>query len=129
MQQPARKEKPALRAEAHKVVYGYLLAEEPDELEIVAWRREIRHFCRTRGLVLANVFVDRGPLSATVQRPKLGGLLDVLAMPGTFGFVVPSEDHLSRSKPALMVLALRISQTPAQIMVMSRHTDDTSVWW
>lgn len=126
---PAKKEKPALRVEAPKVVYGYLLAEEPDELEIVAWQREIRHFCRTRGLVLANVFVDRGLLSDTVQRPGLGGLLDVLAMPETFGFVVPSEDHLSRSKQALMVLAMLISQTKAQIVVMSQHQGDASVWW
>ncbi|MEV8439047.1 recombinase family protein [Actinosynnema sp. NPDC051121] len=126
---PAKKEKPSLHAEAPKVVYGYLLAEEPDELEIVAWQREIRHFCRTRGLVLANVFVDRGPLGDTVQRPGLGGLLDVLAMPETFGFVVPSEDHLGRSKQSLMVLALRISQTQAQIVVMSQHQDNTSVWW
>lgn len=126
---PAKKDQPALRAESPKVVYGYLLAEEPDELEIVAWQREIRHFCRTRGLVLANVFVDRGPLGDTVQRPGLGGLLDVLAMPETFGFVVPHEDHLARSKQALMVLAMRISQTKAQSVVISQHTGDTSVWW
>ncbi|MEV1116144.1 recombinase family protein [Actinosynnema sp. NPDC049800] len=126
---PAKKEKPAIQGGALKVVYGYLLAEQPDELEIVAWQREIRHFCRTRGLVLANVFVDRGPLGDTVQRPGLGGLLNVLAMPETFGFVVPHEDHLGRSKQALMVLALRISQTQAQIVVMSQHQDDTSVWW
>ncbi|XVS66002.1 recombinase family protein [Actinosynnema sp. CA-299493] len=124
-----RKYRPTFDGDAPKVVYGYLLAEEPDELEIVAWQREIRHFCRTHGLVLANVFVDRGPLGDTVQRPGLGGLLDVLAMPETFGFVVPGNEHLSRSKQALMVLALRISQTQAQIVVMSQHTDDTSVWW
>ncbi|WP_158840551.1 recombinase family protein [Saccharothrix deserti] len=127
--QPAKKQQPLLSMDTSKVVYGYLLAEEPDELEIVAWQREIRHFCRTHGLVLANIFVDRGQLGDTVQRPGLAGLLDVLAMPETFGFVVPSEDHLSRSRHALIVLALRISQTQAQIVVMSQHTDDTSVWW
>jgi hypothetical protein len=126
---PAKKEKPVPDVASPKVVYGYLLAEQPDELEIVAWQREIRHFCRTRCLVLANVFIDRGPLGDTVQRPGLGGLLDVLAMPETFGFVVPSEEHLSRSKQALMVLALRISQAKAQIVVMSQHQGDTSVWW
>lgn len=107
----------------HPVVYGYLLAEVPDELEIAAWRREIRHFCRTQGLVLANVFVDRGALADTVPRPGLSGLLDVLTMPNTYGFVVPDLNHLSRSMAALTVLALRISQTQAQIIVMDQQLD------
>ncbi|XVV08046.1 recombinase family protein [Actinosynnema sp. CA-248983] len=106
------------------LVYGYLLAESPDELEIAAWRREIRHFCRTQGFVLANVFVDRGALADTVQRPGLSGLLDVLTMPDVYGVVVPSTDHLSRSQAALMVLALRFSQTQAQIIVIDQEPAD-----
>lgn len=100
-------------------VYGYLLAEDPDELEIAAWQRELRHVCRQRGYALANIFVDRGELGDTLARPGLGGLFDVLAMPGTYGFIVPSIDHLARSPSALMVLGQRLSQMNTQIIVLS----------
>jgi DNA invertase Pin-like site-specific DNA recombinase len=103
-----------------RVVYGYLRPETPDELEIAAWRKDMAHFCREAGYRLAGVFIDRGVPHDCVKRPGLGGLLDVLALPETYGLVVPGIEHLSRDQATLMVLGLLISRTDAHIIVMAR---------
>jgi hypothetical protein len=103
-----------------RVVYGYLRTETPDELEIAAWRKEIAHFCREAGYQLGGVFIDRGVPHDCVKRAGLGGLIDVLALPETYGLVVSGIEHLSRNEATLMVLGLLISRTDARIIVMGR---------
>ncbi|WP_309117991.1 hypothetical protein [Saccharothrix sp.] len=127
----ARSNNPAATPTIRKqpVVYGYLRAEVPDELEIALWRKEIGLFCERQGYTLASIFTDRGVQHDQLGRPGLDGLLDVLAIPETYGFVVPSKAHLSLDNGVLVVLGLLISNTDAAIIVMDEHPGDVSVWW
>ena len=106
------------------VVYGYLRAEEPDELELVVWRKEIARFCHARGLHLMTVFVDRREPPYRVKRPGLAGLLDVLTMPGSDAVVTPTVAHLSTDRAVLDVLHRTISLTGSRVLVIHDSNRD-----
>ena len=100
------------------LVYGYLLAGTPDEIQIGLWRKEIGYFCRGHGYRLALVFVDRGVPHDHVTRPGFTGLLDVLALEGSHGVVVPNIEHLSTDNDVAAVLRRLVRHTASQLIVI-----------
>ena len=108
-------------------VYGYLLAEVPDEIQIGQWRKEIAAFCEARGHRLALVFVDRGIPHEQVARIGFTALLDALALRATQAVVVPSLDHLSSDNHAIAVLRRSIRRTGTDLVVIDGEVDDVKV--
>lgn len=104
------------------LVYGYLQAEEPDEIQIGLWRKEIGLFCREQGYRLALVFVDRGISDDQAARTGFTGLLDVLALDAYHGVVVPHRDHLSSDGDVFALLTRLIRRTASTLLVV--HGDD-----
>lgn len=99
---------------------GYLFAQNPDEIEIAAWRVEVVQFCRENGFRLRSMFIDRGSTGDEVRRPGLSGLLDVLRLPDTHGVVVPHPEHLSADDEKLDSLCEAIRRTGSKVIYMNR---------
>lgn len=112
---PASNERP--------LVYGYLCAEEPDEIRIGLWRKEIGLFCLERGYRLALIFVDRGIPHGQVARTGFTGLLDVLDLDVSHGVVVPSLDHLSGDDHVFALLERLIRRTASKLIVIDEEAD------
>ncbi|MEU7525979.1 hypothetical protein AB0A74_09615 [Saccharothrix sp. NPDC042600] len=98
------------------VVWGYLSSEQADAIEIAAWRHEIVVYCRSRGLKLAGVRVDRGLPTDQIVRPGFSALLEVLELPTSIGVVVPHPDQLSQDVNAQALLTRRIRQTASRLL-------------
>ncbi|MCZ4102554.1 hypothetical protein [Streptomyces sp. H39-C1] len=75
------------------VVYGFLRLVKVSEPRHSALAVSLAEYCRQHELLLSAVFADRtaseGPGSAAFT-----GLLDVLALPDTYGVVLPAASHL-----------------------------------
>ena len=106
------------------IVYGYLLAEDSDEIQIGLWRKEIAAFCEARGYRLALVFVDRGIPHEQVARIGFTALLDVLELRTAHAVVVPSIDHLSGDNHAIAVLRRLVRRTGSQLVLIDEKPDD-----
>jgi hypothetical protein len=107
-----------------RTVYGYLLAEEPDEIQIGLWRKEIAHFCDERGYELVVTFVDRGIPHEQVARTGFTALLDVLELDDSYGVVVPGVEHLSGDNHAVATLRRLIRRTASQLLVIREAADN-----
>lgn len=105
-------------------VYGYLRAEEPNEIQIGLWRKEIAQFCEAQGYRLALVFVDRGVPHEQVARTGFTGLLDVLELDDSHGVVVPHLEHLSEDNHALAMLLRLIRRTASKLLVIQDQADE-----
>lgn len=108
------------------LVYGYIRAEKPDEIEIAAWKKEIGQFCEEHSYRLQNVFVDRYEPDDRVQRPGLAVLLDRLMTPDAHGVVLVHLDHLSAKNKPLAVLRQNIRRTGSQVIVIHEQPDGTT---
>ncbi|GAT68856.1 hypothetical protein PS9374_04521 [Planomonospora sphaerica] len=71
------------------VVYGYLRPMHASIVRVRALREALAEYCHQHELSLAGVFTERSPAS-----PAFTGLLDALALPGSYGVVVPALSHL-----------------------------------
>ncbi|MEJ8634594.1 hypothetical protein [Streptomyces sp. MS2.AVA.5] len=75
------------------VVYGFLRLVNVSGARETALTASLAEYCRQHELTLSGVFTDRtataGPVSAAFT-----GLLDVLALPDTYGVVLPAASHL-----------------------------------
>ncbi|WP_327249875.1 hypothetical protein [Streptomyces sp. NBC_01320] len=75
------------------VVYGFLRLVNVSSPREIALSASLAEYCRQHELLLSGVFTDRtatsGPASAAFT-----GLLDVLALPDTYGVVLPAASHL-----------------------------------
>lgn len=106
-------------------VYGYLLAEESDEIQIAFWRKEIAEFCEEEGYRLVVTFTDRGIPHEQVARTGFTALLDVLALENSYAVVVPDLGHLSGNNHALAMLRRLIRRTGSQLIVMAGEPDES----
>jgi DNA invertase Pin-like site-specific DNA recombinase len=111
------------RGDGPAVVWGYLSFENADEIEIAAWRHEIAVYCRSRGLKLAGVRIDRGLPTDQIVRPGFSALLEVLELPTSTGVVIPHPDHLSRDVNAQALLVHRIRHTASRLILIDEVPD------
>ncbi|MEU5774549.1 hypothetical protein ABZ819_14830 [Streptomyces venezuelae] len=97
------------------VVYGYLRLVRVSANRQAALRTSLVQYCRFHELQLVGVFTDRdvitGPSSAAFT-----GLLDVMALAGTYGAIAPSLSHLG-PKAIATERALHIAETGARLML------------
>lgn len=105
-------------------VWGYLHAEKPDEIEIAAWRHKIVVYCRSHGLKLAGVRIDRGLPTDQIVRPGFSALLEVLELSTSDGVVIPHPDHLSRDVNAQALLTRRIRHTASRLLFIDDEAPD-----
>ncbi|MEV8440782.1 recombinase family protein [Actinosynnema sp. NPDC051121] len=103
-------------SDGSSVVWGYLSSEQADDTRIAAWRHAIARYCRSRGLTLAGVRLDRGLPSDQIVRPGFSALLEVLELPTSTGVVVPHPDQLSRDGNAQALLTRRIRHTASRLL-------------
>lgn len=110
--------RPSLRSmrDQRPVVYGYLRAPQPEEIEIAAWKMKIARWCRAQDFHLGAVFVDRSIAEDQVRRPGVQGLLDALLLPGVVGVVVPNVGRLSAEVGALATLQKLIEDTNSELL-------------
>ncbi|GGZ95614.1 hypothetical protein ACFOOM_13455 [Streptomyces echinoruber] len=78
------------RPVAGPVVYGYLRPVRASTARQQALATSLEEYCRQHELLLAGVFTERSPAAAVA----FTGLLDVLALPDTYGVVLPAASHL-----------------------------------
>ncbi|MEV4091092.1 hypothetical protein [Streptosporangium saharense] len=75
------------------VVYGYLRLVKASEARQDALSQALAEYCRQHELLLAGVFTEREP-TRVHRSPAFTGLLNVLAVPGVYGVVLPTLSHL-----------------------------------
>src|SRR5689334_3621388 len=75
------------------LVYGYLRLSACSRARRVALTRALVTYCGQHELLLGGVFSDE-PFNSLVLTPGFAGLLDVLALEGSYGVVTPSAAHL-----------------------------------
>lgn len=100
------------------LVFGYIRAEEPDEIEIGLLRKEMDDYCRAHDYRLAGVCCDRGSDGTEYGRPGFAAALDVLALPTSHALLVPALSHFSPHKAVREGLIRLIRRTGAKLLVM-----------
>ncbi|TWP45816.1 hypothetical protein FKR81_38245 [Lentzea tibetensis] len=113
-----------LELDQRNVVYGYVLAPIPDELEIAALHMEIVHFCASAGYRLEHVFTDREVPDDVVVRPGFAALLEALELPASHAVVVPHVDHISTDNRARAELYRQIRRTASVVIDVHDEPDD-----
>jgi DNA invertase Pin-like site-specific DNA recombinase len=103
--------------------YGYIRSACDDMREIERLRREMHLHARRRGLMLIEVFTDKGVASTALARQGFSALLDSLKAMAPPVVFVPSLSHLS-CQPALRAeLELLIRDQGAVLTRSSRGRD------
>lgn len=108
----------AHREPNNRTVYGYIRAEEPDETEIALLREEMADYCTKHGYRLASICYDRGADGLEQAGPGFTAALDVLALPTSFGLLVPALGHLSTDQVIRAALTRLVHRTGAKLLVM-----------
>lgn len=103
------------------VVYGYLRAERPDEIEIGLWRKELVRFCEQQGYRLEVVITDRRVEGDVTKRIGFTAVLDVLELSNSHAVVVPSLDHISPCPHTRALLFREIKRTAS--LVIEAHEE------
>ncbi|MDH6135145.1 hypothetical protein P3T37_004555 [Kitasatospora sp. MAA4] len=75
------------------VVYGFLRMAATAAARHRALSEVLAQYCTQHELTLCGVFTERESASAA-KSAAFAGLLDVLALPDTFGVVMPAASHL-----------------------------------
>lgn len=101
------------RGVAGPVVYGYLRLVRVSAARQEALTASLAEYCRQHELLLSGVFTERCA-SATVA---FTGLLDVLALPDTYGVVLPAASHLG-PKPIAADRERRIEAAGARLLLI-----------
>ena len=98
---------------AGPVVYGYLRLVQVTAARQQALTASLAEYCRRHELLLSAVFTER---SAT-DSAAFTGLLDVLALPDTYGVVLPADSHLG-SKAMAVERERRIAAAGARLLLL-----------
>jgi len=85
---------------AFPLVYGFVRVPGSRRARWSALDATIRMFCSEHELTLGDVFVERCGLPYS-PGPAFAGLLTALAIPHTYGVVLPSAAHLGRREVAM----------------------------
>jgi Resolvase, N terminal domain len=101
-----------------RLVYGYIRAEEPDEIEIALLRKEMAAFCEEHDYRLTNVCCDRGSDGTEWGRAGFAAALDALALPSSYGLLVPALAHLSTDAVVRDGLVRLVRRTGAKLLVL-----------
>ncbi|MFE0150158.1 hypothetical protein ACFWY5_23615 [Nonomuraea sp. NPDC059007] len=99
-------------------VYGNIQAAGISPARCAALTSAITAFCEMRELQLAGMFTDR---DGAEQSAAFVGLLDMLALPATYGLVVPTLNHLG-PRPALVAARAREVQAIGVRLLTIRTT-------
>ncbi|WP_162824224.1 hypothetical protein [Peterkaempfera bronchialis] len=100
------------------VVYGFLHLVRAPVSRHAALAQALAEYCRRHELLLAGVFTERHrPEDAS--SPAFTGLLDVLAMSGTYGVVLPTASHLG-PRPVVRARSDRIAAAGTRLLLVRR---------
>lgn len=86
--------------------------------------KRIQSYCDKHGFTLAQTFIDHRVPSATLIRPGLTALVDVLQLPDIAAAVVPSPHHLSWNPDLFEVIRQRICRTGARLIFLHGYRRD-----
>ncbi|MFG3253245.1 hypothetical protein [Streptomyces sp. NPDC048172] len=78
------------------VVFGFLRATIASSARQQSLLAALRSYCHRHELLLSGTFTERSPHC----RSAFTGLLDVLALPGVYGVVIPAPTHLGTRREA-----------------------------
>ncbi|WP_212907662.1 hypothetical protein [Streptomyces sp. TS71-3] len=95
------------------VVYGYLRLINVSVARQTALKESLAEYCRQHELSLFGVSIES---STGADRAAFTGLLDVLALPGTYGVVLPAASHLG-PKPIAGDRAKRITVAGSRLLL------------
>jgi hypothetical protein len=95
------------------VVFGYLRLVKATTGRQQALAAALAEYCRQHELVLASVFTERSADRAVA----FTGLLDVLALPDSYGVVLPAASHLGPGTEAVE-RERRITDTGARLLLV-----------
>ena len=76
------------------VVYGFLHLVKTPARRDSALTAALTEYCRQHELLLGAVFTERAAPDQGERSAAFAGLLDVLALPDTYGLVLPAATHL-----------------------------------
>jgi hypothetical protein len=107
-----------------RLVYGYIRAEEPDEIEIALLRTEMAAYCDAHGYRLTNVCCDRGSDGTESDRAGFTAALDALTLPSSYGLLVPALAHLSTDDVVRDGLVRLVRRTGAKLLVLHAEQPD-----
>ncbi|SOE11626.1 hypothetical protein SAMN06272775_2617 [Streptomyces sp. 2323.1] len=96
------------------VVYGFLRLLRVSAARQGALMASLAEYCRSHELLLSGVFTER---SAATGSAAFTGLLDVLALPDTYGVVAPAASHLG-TKPIAGERQKRIETAGARLLLV-----------
>ncbi|MYS22233.1 hypothetical protein GA0115240_139214 [Streptomyces sp. DvalAA-14] len=104
------------------VVYGFLHLAKAPAGRAGALTSALTEYCRWHELVLGAVFIEHtAPDETELHEPgrsaAFTGLLDVLALPDTYGVVLPAASHLG---PRTLAAArrLRLAETGTRVLLL-----------
>jgi hypothetical protein len=107
-----------------RLVYGYIRADEPDEIEIALLRADMAAYCQAHGYRLTNVCCDRGSDGTEWDRAGFTAALDALKLPSSYALLVPTLADLSTDEVVRQGLVRLVRRTGAKLLVL--HSERTS---
>lgn len=114
------------RGGTRPLIYGYVCADEPDEVAISLLCHDMTTFCRINNYRLGSIFIDRGVPDGTIARTGFTGMLDVLRRPEVHGVLVPTMGHLSTHEIVRAALLGLIRRTNSMVLVVYEVDEATS---
>lgn len=75
-------------------VYGYLRRGRGGPTRRHALTESLALYCVQHELTLCGVFTEADVAARDIRSPAFMGALDVLALPDTYGLVIPARNHL-----------------------------------
>lgn len=87
-------------------VYGYLKHGRDRPTRRLALAESLALYCSQHELTLCGVFTDADVTDRDIGSAAFTGVLDVLALPDTYGLVIPARSHLGPRR----VAAARVRQ-------------------
>jgi hypothetical protein len=75
-------------------VYGYLRHGRGGPTRRQALAESLTLYCSQHELTLCGVFTEADRTARDIRSPAFMGALDVLALPDTYGLVIPARSHL-----------------------------------
>ena len=97
------------------IVYGYLRLPCPNSTRRAALTLALASYCDQHELTLSTVFADQA--DDKVLTPAFAGLMDALAVDGSYGVVLPSPAHMGGRETA-QPRSERIAATGRRLMLL-----------
>jgi hypothetical protein len=104
------------------VVYGFLYLVRAPAARANALTAALTEYCRRHELLLGAVFTEcTAPAATAPDEPARSaaftGLLDVLALPDTYGVVLPAASHLG-PRPLAAARRIRLAEAGTRILLL-----------